>query len=236
MKVMKKQLIEQIDGLEEVIRQARQNHTSKVYDVFKETFDLKDIEYSNLNVGSERAEFYFNEERWGSFTVYFNDPYGGNERHIEINTPSFNGKDASRLVQWGKIAEKIFENGDEFLVKLNVVKEEFKKGIEVAFTKLAEARNKLRDIEDNEYKADYVLTKIALETVGRTFERDRWIQVGATSSIRTNGVRIEKVKGAKTYNIHHINFNKEQVVYGRVREMYIDKLISELVLEDRKNA
>jgi len=234
--VMKKQLIEQIDGLEQVIHQAKQNHTSKVYDVFKETFDLKDIEYSNLNVGSERAEFYFNEERWGSFTVYFNDPWGGNERHIEINTPSFNGKDSSRLVQWGKIAEKIFEKGDEFLVKLNIVKEEYKKGIEIVFNKLAEVKNKLRDVEDKEFKADYEVTKTALETVGRTFERGRWIQVGAQSSIHTNGVRIEKVKGAKTYNIHHINFNKEQVTYGRVREMYINKLITDLVFEDRKNA
>jgi hypothetical protein len=235
MKVMKKQLIEQIDGLEEVIRQARQNHTSKVYDVFKETFDLKDIEYSNLNVGSERAEFYFNEERWGSFTVYFNDPYGGNERHIEINTPSFNGKDASRLVQWGKIAEKIFENGDEFLVKLNVVKEEFKKGIEVAFTKLAEAKNKLRDIEENELKADYALTKIALETVGRTFETKHWMQVDARNSIHTNNIRIEKTPGKKTYTVFYTAYDRPNS-WNRVREMYIDKLIKELVYADRNNA
>lgn len=233
---MKKQLIEQIDGLEQIIYQARQTKTNKILDVFKETFDLSNVEYSHLSAGSERVEFYFNEDRWGSFTVHFNEPWGGSETKLEINTPSFNGTNASRLVQWGKIAEKIFEKGDEFLVKLAFVREEHKKGIEVVFAKLAEAKNKLKDIEDKEYKADYVLTKTALETVGRTFERDRWIQVGATNSIRTNGVRIEKVPGAKTYNIHHINFNKEQVTYGRVRGMYIDKLINELVSEDRKNA
>jgi hypothetical protein len=234
---MKKQLIEQIDGLEQIIYQARQTKTNKILDVFKETFDLSNVEYSNLTVGSERAEFYFNEDRWGSFTVYFNEPWGGDgETKLEISTPSFSGTNASRLVQWGKIAEKIFANGDEFLVKLAFVREEHKKGIEVVFAKLAEAKNKLKDIEDKEYKADFILTKTALETVGRTFERDRWIQVGAQNQIRTNSVRIEKVKGAKTYNIHHINFNKQQVVYGRVREMYVDKLINELVSEDRKNA
>ncbi len=71
---MKKQLIEQIDGLEQIIHQARQTKTNKIFDVFKETFDLSNVEYSNLNVSSERAEFYFNEDRWGSFTVYFNEP------------------------------------------------------------------------------------------------------------------------------------------------------------------
>jgi hypothetical protein len=235
MKVMKKQLIEQIEGLEQVIYQAKQNHTNKVYDVFKETFDLKDIGYSSLNVGSERAEFYFNEERWGSFTVYFNDPYGGNERHIEINTPSFNGKDASRLIKWGKVAEKIFENGDEFLAKLSVVKEEFKKGIEIAFTKLAEAKNKLKDIEDKEYKADYVLTKTALETVGRTFENNRWMQVDAKNNIVATDIRIEKTPGKKTYTVFYTSYGRPQS-WNRVREMYVDKLIKELVYADRNNA
>lgn len=232
---MKEQLIEQIDGLEQVIHQAKQNHTSKVYDVFKETFDLKDIEYSNLNVGSERAEFYFNEERWGSFTVYFNDPYGGNERHIEINTPSFNGKDSSRLVQWGKIAEKIFEKGDEFLVKLEVVKEEYKKGLEVVFTKLAEAKNKLRDIEQEEFNTDFKLTKTALETVGRTFENNRWIQVDAKNNIHTNNIRIEKTPGKKTYTVFYTAYGRPNS-WNRVREMYIDQLVKNLVYADRNKA
>ena len=232
---MKEQLIEQIDGLENVIRQAKQNHTDKVYDVFKETFDLKDVEYSQLNVSSERAEFYFNEERWGSFTVYFNDPYGGNERHIEINTPSFNGKDSSRLVQWGKIAEKIFANGDEFLVKLNVVKEEFKKGLEVVFTKLAEAKNKLMDIEQEEFNTDFKLTKTALETVGRTFEKNRWMQVDARNKIHTNNIRIEKTPGKKTYTVFYTAYDRPNS-WSRVREMYIDKLVKDLVYTDRNNA
>jgi hypothetical protein len=233
--VMKEQLIEQIDGLENVIRQAKQNHTDKVYDVFRETFDLKDVEYSQLNVSSERAEFYFNEERWGSFTVYFNDPYGGNERHIEINTPSFNGKDSSRLVQWGKIAEKIFANGDEFLVKLNVVKEEFKKGLEVVFTKLAEAKNKLMDIEQEEFNTDFKLTKTALETVGRTFEKNRWIQVDARNKIHTNNIRIEKTPGKKTYTVFYTSYDRPNS-WNRVREMYIDQLVKDLVYADRNNA
>lgn len=232
---MKEQLIEQIDGLENVIRQAKQNHTDKVYDVFRETFDLKDVEYSQLNVSSERAEFYFNEERWGSFTVYFNDPYGGNERHIEINTPSFNGKDSSRLVQWGKIAEKIFANGDEFLVKLNVVKEEFKKGLEVVFTKLAEAKNKLMDIEQEEFNTDFKLTKTALETVGRTFEKNRWIQVDARNKIHTNNIRIEKTPGKKTYTVFYTSYDRPNS-WNRVREMYIDQLVKDLVYADRNNA
>jgi hypothetical protein len=235
MKVMKEQLIEQIDGLENVIHQAKQNHTDKVYDVFKETFDLKDVEYSQLNVSSERAEFYFNEERWGSFTVYFNDPYGGNERHIEINTPSFNGKDSSRLVQWGKIAEKIFANGDEFLVKLNVVKEEFKKGLEVVFTKLAEAKNKLMDIEQEEFNTDFKLTKTALETVGRTFEKNRWMQVDARNKIHTNNIRIEKTPGKKTYTVFYTSYDRPNS-WSRVREMYIDQLVKDLVYADRNNA
>jgi hypothetical protein len=233
--VMKEQLIEQIDGLENVIRQAKQNHTDKVYDVFKETFDLKDVEYSQLNVSSERAEFYFNEERWGSFTVYFNDPYGEDKRHIEINTPSFNGKDSSRLVQWGKIAEKIFEKGDEFLVKLGVVKEEFKKGLEVVFTKLAEARNKLRDIENDEFKIDFELTKTALETVGRTFEKNRWMQVDARNKIHTNDIRIEKTPGKKTYTVFYTSYDRPNS-WNRVREMYIDQLVKDLVYTDRNNA
>jgi hypothetical protein len=233
--VMKEQLIEQIDGLENVIRQAKQNHTDKVYDVFKETFDLKDVEYSQLNISSERAEFYFNEERWGSFTVYFNDPYGEDKRHIEINTPSFNGKDSSRLIQWGKIAEKIFEKGDEFLVKLEVVKEEYKKGIEVVFTKLAEAKNKLMDIEQEEFNTDFKLTKTALETVGRTFEKNRWIQVDARNKIHTNNIRIEKTPGKKTYTVFYTSYDRPNS-WNRVREMYIDQLVKDLVYTDRNNA
>ena len=233
---MKKQLIEQIDGLEQIIYQARQTKANKIFDVFQETFDLKDVEYSNLTVGSERAEFYFNEDRWGSFTVYFNEPWGGDgEIKLEISTPSFSGTNASRLVQWGKIAEKIFANGDEFLVKLNVVKEEFKKGLEVAFTKLAEAKNKLRDIEENEFKADYALTKIALETVGRTFETKRWMQVDARNSIHTNNIRIEKTPGKKTYTVFYTSYDRQNS-WSRVREMYIDKLIKDLVYTDRNNA
>ena len=234
---MKKQLIEQIDGLEQIIYQARQTKANKIFDVFKETFDLKDVEYSNLTVGSERAEFYFNEDRWGSFTVYFNEPWGGDgETKLEINTPSFNGTNASRLVQWGKIAEKIFEKGDEFLVKLAFVREEHKKGIEVVFAKLAEAKNKLKDIEDNEFKADFILTKTALETVGRTFENSRWIRVTAHNEITTKGVRIEKAPGKKTYNVHYLNWDGKEITYNRVRETYVDQLINKLVLEDRKNA
>ncbi len=233
---MKKQLIEQIDGLEQIIYQARQNHTNKVYDVFKETFDLKDIEYSNLNIGSERAEFYFNEDRWGSFTVYFNEPWGGdNETKLEINTPSFNGTNASRLVQWGKIAEKIFANGDEFLAKLSVVKEEFKKGIEVSYTMLAEAKNKLRDIEQEEFNTDFKLTKTALETVGRTFENNRWMQVDAKNNIVATDIRIEKTPGKKTYTVFYTSYGRPQS-WNRVREMYVDKLIKELVYADRNNA
>ncbi len=233
---MKKQLIEQIDGLEQIIHQARQTKTNKIFDVFKETFDLKDVEYSNLNVSSERAEFYFNEDRWGSFTVHFNEPWGGSETKLEINTPSFNGTNASRLIQWGKIAEKIFEKGDEFLVKLAFVREEHKKGIEVVFAKLAEAKNKLKDIEDKEYKADFILTKTALETVGRTFENSRWIRVTAHNEITTKGVRIEKAPGKKTYNVHYLNWDGKEITYNRVRETYVDQLINKLVSEDRKNA
>ncbi len=233
---MKKQLIEQIDGLEQIIYQARQTKANKIFDVFKETFDLKDVEYSNLTVGSERAEFYFNEDRWGSFTVHFNEPWGGSETKLEINTPSFNGTNASRLVQWGKIAEKIFGKGDEFLVKLAFVREEHKKGIEVVFAKLAEAKNKLKDIEDKEYKADFILTKTALETVGRTFENSRWIRVTAHNEITTKGVRIEKAPGKKTYNVHYLNWDGKEITYNRVRETYVDQLINKLVLEDRKNA
>jgi hypothetical protein len=232
---MKEQLIEQIEGLEGIISDARTNNTNKIFDVFLETFDLKDVEYSRLNVSSERAEFYFNEERWGSFTVYYYDPHGENKRHIEINTPSFNGKDSSRLIQWGKIAEKIFEKGDEFLVKLEVVKEEYKKGLEVVFTKLAEARNKLRDIEENEFKTDFKLTKTALETVGRTFEKNRWIQVDARNKIHTNNIRIEKTPGKKTYTVFYTSYDRPNS-WSRVREMYIDQLVKDLVYTDRNNA
>ena len=140
------------------------------------------------------------------------------------------------MVQWGKIAEKIFEKGDEFLVKLAFVREEHKKGIEVVFAKLAEAKNKLKDIEDKEYKADFILTKTALETVGRTFENSRWIRVTAHNEITTKGVRIEKAPGKKTYNVHYLNWDGKEITYNRVRETYVDQLINKLVLEDRKNA
>jgi hypothetical protein len=234
--VMKEQLIEQIEGLEGIISAARDNKANKIHYLFNEVFDFSNVEYSQLNVSPERAEFYFNNERWGSFTAHFYESFGDDETKLEVNTPSFSGDNGSRLTQWGKIAEQIFANGDEFLSKLKTIREEHKKGIEATYNMLGEARKKLEVINRKELEVDRELVKIALSTIGRTFESKRWVQVSAHSSINTNNIRIERTPGKKTYTIFYTAYYDRQESYSRVREMYINKLVNEIVNADRNNA
>jgi hypothetical protein len=233
--VMKEQLIEQIEGLEGIISAARDNKANKIHYLFNEVFDFSNVEYSQLNVSPERAEFYFNNERWGSFTAYFYELFGDGETKLEVNTPSFRGDNGSHLTQWGKIAEQIFAKGDEFLSKLKTIREEHKKGIEATYNMLGEARKKLEIINRKELEVDRELVKIALSTVGRTFELKRWIQVDAKNRVYTNNIRIEKTPGKKTYTVFYTSYDRQDS-YSRVREMYINKLVNEIVNADRNNA
>ena len=145
---MKEQLIEQIEGLKAIKEEARNNKAMKISSLFHEVFDLKDVEYSKLNVGSERAEFGFNNEYFGELTLQYYETYGDDEIKLGVSVPSFNGEDVSRLIQWGKIAEQIFEKGDEFLTKLKVLRNEYKAGIEVTNNMLYEAETKLKFIQN----------------------------------------------------------------------------------------
>ena len=230
---MKEQLIEQIEGLKAIKEEARNNKAMKISSLFHEVFDLKDVEYSNLNIGSERAEFSFNNEYSGQFTVLYYETYGDGETKLEVSVPSFNGEDASRLIQWGKIAEQIELKGDEFLTKLKVLRNEYKAGIEVTNNMLYEAETRLKFIQNSENAVDLELTKTALRTVGCTFE-NRWVQVGAMDSVYTDSIRIEQTPGKKTYKVHYVNLGRP-ATYERVREIYINQLAQELV-NNSKNA
>ena len=231
---MKEQLIEQIEGLKAIKEESRNNKAMKISSLFHEVFDLKDVEYSNLNIGSERAEFSFNNEYSGQFTVLYYKTYGDDETKLEVSVPSSYSEDVSRLIQWGKIAKQIFEKGDEFLTKLEVLRNEYKAGIEVTNNMLYEAETKLKFIQNQENAVDLELTKTALRTVGHQFETGRWVQVGATDSVYTDYVRIEQTPGKKTYKVHYVNLGRP-ATYERVREVYINQLAQELI-NNSKNA
>jgi hypothetical protein len=233
--VMKEMLVEQIGGLELVLAEAKFNLVQKIDTAFKETFKLEGIEYSKLNVYRERAEFNCDDKWGGDVTLYYHETYDESAPKLEMSIPSFRDAEFSRVITYGKIAEQAKLNGKEFIDKLQALKIEYKNGIQVVQNKLSEATKALRLIEQEEFNTDFKLTKTALETVGRTFEKNRWIQVDAKNSIHTNNIRIEKTPGKKTYTVFYTSYDRPNS-WSRVREIYIDQLVKDLVYVDRNNA
>ena len=232
---MKEMLVEQIGGLELVLAEAKFNLVQKIDTAFKETFKLEGIEYSKLNVYRERAEFNCDGKWGGDVTLYYHETYDESAPTLEMSIPSFRDAEFSRVITYGKIAEQAKLNGKEFIDKLQALKIEYKNGIQVVQNKLSEATKALRLIEQEEFNTDFKLTKTALETVGRTFEKNRWIQVDAKNSIHINNIRIEKTPGKKTYTVFYTSYDRLNS-WSRVREIYIDKLVKDLVYTDRNNA
>jgi hypothetical protein len=233
--VMKEMLVEQIGGLELVLAEAKFNLVQKIDTAFKETFKLEGIEYSKLNVYRERAEFNCDGKWGGDVTLYYHETYDESAPTLEMSIPSFRDAEFSRVITYGKIAEQAKLNGKEFIDKLQALKIEYKNGIQVVQNKLSEATKALRLIEQEEFNTDFKLTKTALETVGRTFEKNRWIQVDAKNSIHTNNIRIEKTPGKKTYTVFYTSYDRPNS-WSRVREIYIDQLVKDLVYVDHNNA
>jgi hypothetical protein len=235
MKVMKEMLTEQIKGLNEILDTAKFNLVQKIDTAFKETFKLEGIEYSKLNVYRERAEFNCDGKWGGDVTLYYHETYDESTPKLEMSIPSFRDTEFSRVILYGKIAQQAKLYGEEFISKLQVLKAEYRAGIMVVQDKLSEATRALRLVEQEEFNTDFKLIKTALETVGRTFEKNRWIQVDAKNSIHTNNIRIEKTPGKKTYTVFYTSYDRPNS-WSRVREMYIDKLVKDLVYTDRNNA
>jgi hypothetical protein len=235
MKVMKEMLVEQIGGLELVLAEAKFNLKEKIGKALSETFDLENIGHSKLEVYTERAEFKCGDSWGGDVNLYYHETYDETTPTLEMSIPSFRDAEFSRVITYGKIAEQAKLNGEEFIDKLKALKIEYKNGIQVVQNKLSEATKALRLIEQEEFNTDFKLTKTALETVGRTFEKNRWIQIDAKNSIHTNNIRIEKTPGKKTYTVFYTSYDRPYS-WNRIREMYIDRLVKDLVYDDRNNA
>jgi hypothetical protein len=233
--VMKEMLTEQIGGLENILAEAKYNLVQKINTAFRETFELEGIEHSNLDVYRERADFKFNNQWAGEVNLYYYETYDESTPKLEMSIPSFRDTDFSRVMAYGKIAEQAKLHGEEFISKLQVLKIEYKNGIATVQNKLSEATRALVAIEKEEERLDKETIFTALNTVGRTFEKNRWIQVDAKNSIHTNNIRIEKTPGKKTYTVFYTSYDRPNS-WSRVREMYIDQLVKDLVYTDRNNA
>ena len=232
---MKEMLTEQIGGLENILAEAKYNLVQKINTAFRETFELEGIEHSNLDVYRERADFKFNNQWAGEVNLYYYETYDESTPKLEMSIPSFRDTDFSRVMAYGKIAEQAKLHGEEFISKLQVLKIEYKNGIATVQNKLSEATRALVAIEKEEERLDKETIFTALNTVGRTFEKNRWIQVDAKNSIHTNNIRIEKTPGKKTYTVFYTSYDRPNS-WSRVREMYIDQLVKDLVYTDRNNA
>ena len=227
---MKEMLVEQIGGLELVLAEAKFNLKEKIGKAFCETFDLENIGHSKLEVYTERAEFKCDGKWGGDVNLYYYETYDESSPKLEMSIPSFRDTEFSRVITYGKIAEQAKLNGEAFINKLQVLKTEYKNGIQVVQNKLHEATKALRLIEQEEERVSKEAIFTALSTVGQVFERAYWIQVKAKDSIRANSIRIEKVKGKKTYTIHYTNDytpNENMVMqWYDVREAYIMDLVN----------
>ena len=62
-------------------------------------------------------------------------------------------------------------------------------------------------------------------TVGRVFEKPRWVQVNVKDSVWTESVRVEKTPGKKTYTLHY-TYNTVEMKYYNVREQYVMYLLT----------
>ena len=201
MKVMKEMLVEQIGGLELVLAEAKFNLKGKIDKAFCETFELENIGHSKLEVYTERAEFKCDGKWGGDVNLYYYETYDETTPTLEMSIPSFRDTEFSRVITYGKIAEQAQLHGKEFIDKLQVLKAEYKNGIQVVQNKLHEATKALRLIEQEEERVGKEAIFNALSTVGQVFEKAHWIQVKAQDSIWADSVLIEKTPGKKTYTI-----------------------------------
>lgn len=229
---MKEMLVEQIEGLELILAEAKFNLKGKIDKAFSETFDLENIGHSKLEVYTERAEFKCSDSWGGDVTLYYYETYDDSSPKLEMSIPSFRDTEFSRVITYGKIAEQAKLNGEAFINKLQTLKAEYKNGIQVVQNKLSEVTKALRLVEQEEERVNKEATFNALITVGQVFEKAYWIPVKAQESIRANSIRIEKVKGKKTYTIHFTNdySSNESMTMQlyNVREQYIMDLVDNI--------
>jgi hypothetical protein len=225
--VMKEMLTEQIGGLENILAEAKYNLVQKINTAFRETFELEGIEHSNLDVYRERADFKFNNQWAGEVNLYYYETYDESIPKLEMSIPSFRDTDFSRVMAYGKIAEQAKLHGEEFISKLQALKAEYKNGITTVQNKLSEATRALVAIEKEEERLDKETIFTALNTVGRVFEKPRWVQVNAKDSVWSDSVRVEKTPGKKTYTIHY-TYNTVAMKCYNVREQYIMDLVNKI--------
>ena len=224
---MKEMLTEQIKGLNEILDTAKFNLVQKIDTTFKETFKLEDVEYSNLNVYRERAEFKCDDQWGGEVSLYYYETYDESTPKLEMSIPSFRDTNFSRVILYGKIAQQAQLYGEEFISKLQVLKTEYKNGISVVLDKLSEATRALRLIEQEEERVGKEAVLSALSTVGHVFERTTWVQVKATDSVYVNSIRIEKTPGKKTYTFHY-TYNEANMKWEGIREQYVMDLVDKI--------
>ena len=224
---MKEMLTEQIKGLNEILDTAKFNLVQKIDTTFKETFKLEDVEYSNLNVYRERAEFKCDDQWGGEVSLYYYETYDESTPKLEMSIPSFRDTNFSRVILYGKIAQQAQLYGEEFISKLQVLKTEYKNGISVVLDKLSEATRALRLIEQEEERVGKEAVLSALSTVGHVFERTTWVQVKATDSVFANSIRIEKTPGKKTYTFHY-TYNEANMKWEGVCEQYVIDLVDKI--------
>ena len=224
---MKEMLTEQIKGLENILFEAQHNLKQKIGTAFKETFELEGIEHSNLDVYRERADFKFDNQWAGEVNLYYYETYDESTPKLEMSIPSFRDTNFSRVMAYGKIAEQAKLHGEEFINKLQALKAEYKNGIVTVQSKLNEATKALVAIEKEEERVDKEAIFNALNTVGRVFEKTRWVQVNAKDSVWTDSVRFEKTPGKKTYTLHY-TVNTMEMKYYSIRELYVMDLVDKI--------
>ena len=235
----KEELVEQIAGLENILDQAKQNLIQKISSAFHETFDLKNIEYSDLFVGRERAEFKFDNKWGGEVNLYYYETYDESEAKLEMSIPSFRDTEFSRVISYGKVAEQAKLNGDLFITKLELLKKEYKNGVSTVLNMLGEAKKTLIGLENEEAKQENDQVFDLLVSEGYDFGKTVHIQVGATSSIWADKVKVIPVKGKKTFDLEFSRVYDEQVVssvWNKVREKYITDLITQVIRTNKFNS
>jgi len=225
MKVMKEMLVEQIEGLELVLAEAKFNLKEKIGKAFSETFDLENIGHTKLEVYTERAEFKCGDSWGGDVNLYYYETYDESAPKLEMSIPSFRDTEFSRVITYGKIAEQAKLNGEAFISKLQVLKTEYKNGIQVVQNKLHEAIKALQLIKQEEERVSKEAIFNALSTVGQVFENRNWIQVNAKDSLYVDSVRVEKTPGKKTYTLHY-TLHDAMMKWVGVREAYIMDLVN----------
>jgi hypothetical protein len=224
---MKEMLTEQIKGLENILFEAQHNLKQKIGTAFRETFELEGIEHSSLDVFRERADFKFDNQWAGEVNLYYYETYDESTPKLEMSIPSFRDTNFSRVIAYGKIAEQAKLHGEEFISKLQALKAEYKNGIATVQNKLNEATRALVAIEKEEERVDKEAIFNALTTVGRVFEKTRWVQVNAKDSVWTDSVRFEKTPGKKTYTLHY-TYNTVEMKYYSIREQYVMDLVDKI--------